>query len=89
MMTNAVGASVRASRFYKEYREIVKAFFDCIIGPVMGNRIVLFVPYETKSIPYEERVFFITKARNLVHTVEEKIDSKFRVGIGPVYAREE
>ena len=89
MMTNAVGASVRASRFYKEYREIVKAFFDCIIGPVMGNRIVLFVPYETKSIPYEERVFFITKARNLVHTLEEKIDSKFRVGIGQVYSMEE
>lgn len=84
MLTNAVGASVRASKFYSVFREICKEFFDCLVGPVMGNRIVLLIPYEMDVIKYEERVHILSKARNMIHKLEMRIESKFRCGIGRV-----
>ena len=84
ILTNAVGASVRASRFYPELREIARGFFDCLVGPVMGNRIVILVPHETGRVEYEERVEILTRMRNLIHKLESRIDSKFRGGIGRV-----
>ena len=84
MLTNAVGASVRASKFYSTFREICKEFFECLVGPVMGSRIVLLVPFEGESIRYEERVQILSKARNMIHKLETRIESKFRCGIGRV-----
>lgn len=50
----------------------------------MGNRIVLLVPYENATEDYEERVAIVTRARNMVHKFENRIDSMFRCGIGRV-----
>ncbi|MBQ1311269.1 MAG: response regulator [Blautia sp.] len=86
ILTNAVGASVRASSFYPEFREIVKGFFDCLVGPVMGNRVVLLLPYEKENVTYEERVSILTRTRNLVHKLEQRIEGKFRAGIGRVHS---
>lgn len=83
-LTNAVGASVRASKFYPELREIVKEFFNCITGPVMGNRVVLLIPHDTGKVDYEERVEILTRTRTMIHKLEHRIDSKFRAGIGRV-----
>ncbi len=82
--TNAIGASVKASQFYPTFRETAKGFFDGIVGPVMGNRIILLVSYDQESAPYEERVRILTAARNMVHRLEQRIDCKFRAGIGKV-----
>lgn len=89
VMTNVIGASVKASRFYNEYREIAKSFFPCIVGPVMGNRIVLLLPYSKSSISYEERVIFITKARNMMRKLEQQFEIYFRAGIGTVKSMDE
>lgn len=84
ILTNAVGASVRANKFYPEFREIAKGFFECLVGPVMGNQIVLLVPHEKEKVEYEERVEILTRMRNMIHKMELRIDSKFRGGIGRV-----
>ncbi len=85
MLTNAIGVSVRANRFYSEFRETAHDFFDCIVGPVMSNRIVLLVPHEDNTVTYEERVDILHNARNMVHKLEQTItDVKFRAGIGKV-----
>ena len=42
-LSNAVGASVKANKFYSTFREIAQGFFECLVGPIMGNRIVLLV----------------------------------------------
>ena len=84
VLTNVIGASVRASRFYSEFRETARGFFDCIVGSVMGNRIVLLVPHQRDSVTYEERIDILTNARNMVHKLEQRIDAKFRAGIGRV-----
>lgn len=84
ILTNAVGASVRASKFYSTFREICKDFFECLVGPVMGSRIILLVPFERESVTYEERVQILSKARNMIHKLETRIESKFRCGIGRI-----
>lgn len=84
LLTNAVGASVRASKFYPELREIVKEFFSCLVGPIMGNRVVVLVPHERGRVEYEERVEILTRTRNMIHKLENRIDSNFRGGIGRV-----
>ena len=84
VLSNAVGASVKANKFYSIFREIAQGFFECLVGPIMGNRIVLLVPYENATEDYEERVAIVTRARNMVHKFENRIDSMFRCGIGRV-----
>ncbi|MDO4620414.1 MAG: helix-turn-helix domain-containing protein [Lachnospiraceae bacterium] len=81
-LDNAVGASVKASREYASFREIVQLFFNCVVGPVMGNTIVLLVPCDMQKMNYEQRVTTLQSARDMVHKLEEKIDSHFRCGIG-------
>lgn len=82
ILTNVVGSSVKANKFYSTFREIAQGFFDCLVGPIMGNRIVLLVPCEEAMEEYETRVEIVTRARNMIHKLESRIDSKFRCGIG-------
>lgn len=82
ILTNAVGAGVRAEKYYPQLRETAKEFFHCLVGPVMGNRVVLLIPCAKENVTYEERVHILTRARNMVHKLESRIDSKFRAGIG-------
>lgn len=82
VLTNAVGASVKANKFYSTFREIAQGFFECLVGPIMGNRIVLLVPCEEETIQYETRVDIVSRANKMVHKFESRIESKFRCGIG-------
>lgn len=83
-MTNAIGVSVRVNKSYPMVREIVKDYFDCVTGPAMGNRLVLFLSFEQEKMRYEERVEIITRARNMIHKLENSMDIKCRGGIGSV-----
>lgn len=81
-ITNAVGASMLADKFYPELRDIAKGFFNCFVGPLMGNRVVLYVPTEQRKLSYEERVRILEKTRNMIYKLEERITYDFRGGIG-------
>lgn len=83
-MTNAIGVGVRVNKYYSMVREIVKDYFDCVIGPAMGNRLVLFLSFEQEKVRYEERVEIITRTRNMIHKLESSMDVKCRGGIGSV-----
>lgn len=83
-MTNAIGVGVRVSKYYAMIREIIKDYFDCVMGPVMGNRLVLFLSFEEEKMRYEERVEIITRTRNMIYKLENSADFKCRGGIGSV-----
>ena len=83
-MENAVGMSVKAQSFYAEFREIVKGFFDCIVGPIMGNKIVLLVPASESTFTYDERALIVERTRNMMHKLDSRIDVKFKAGIGDI-----
>lgn len=81
-ITNAVGASMKANKFYPELREIAKGYINCLVGPVMGNRIVVFVPREMGEVDYEERVRILERVRSMVYKLEDRVEYNFRAGIG-------
>lgn len=83
-MTNVIGANVRANKYYENIKELVKDYFECIVGPVMGNRIALDVPFHSEKARYEERVEIITRSRDMIHKLEDRVDLCFRAGIGTV-----
>ncbi len=88
-MTNAVGSSVKMQRYYKEISDELKRTFDCVVGPIMANRIVVLVPCESETLSYEERIAIINKARDLIRILGAKTDTDYRIAIGTVRPLEE
>ncbi len=88
-MTNAVGASIKAQSSYQILREMIKDTFPGIIGPVMGNKIPLFMPTEQENFNYAERIEIIEKSRELARRMWKRVDVRFRVGIGSIHPMNE
>ncbi|MDD2959003.1 MAG: response regulator [Lachnospiraceae bacterium] len=84
-LLNPVGLSVKAQSFYPEFRAIVKSYIRCIIGSVMSNRIVAVVPFPREKMEYEERIRAIEDTRAIVGRLEERLEARFRAGIGRCY----
>lgn len=85
-LANELGSSVRINRNYKMLRELIADYERCIIGPIMGNQLILYVPVEKEHISYDERVELITRYRNLRRKLEEKIELEFYIGISNVHS---
>lgn len=90
-LTNPIGASVRVQGFYREIRETIKEYFKCIVGAMMANMVVVYVPAagESERSEYEDRVDIIENARKLVRKLKSRIDADFRIGIGSVQRLED
>ncbi len=88
-MTNAVGSSVKMQRYYREISEELKKNFNCVVGPIMANRMVVLVPCEEESLSYESRIRIIDKARDLIRVLGAKTDTDYRISIGSVRSLEE
>ncbi|MDD6058718.1 MAG: response regulator [Clostridiales bacterium] len=84
-LENAIGVGVRIHTHYPRLKEIVKEFFQGIVGPMMANAVIVFVPCrENKDAEYEERIEIIENARKMVRKLKSVLDAQFRVGIGSV-----
>lgn len=83
-LTNEIGSGVRLENNYSYIREQLKENINCIIGPVMSNRIVLLVPFHKSEQEYGERVIFIERVRDLICGLGREIDTTLRLGIGNV-----
>lgn len=84
-LENAIGVGVRIHSHYSRLKEIVKEFFKGIVGPMMANAVIVFVPCEEKGEEeYEGRIQMIENARKMVRKLNRVLDASFRVGIGSV-----
>ncbi len=83
-LTNPVGISVKAQSFYHVIRENLKEEFNCIVGPLMVNKIIAFIPSDKLQLEYDDRIKLIEKARNLVRELTKQIDIQIKIGIGSV-----
>lgn len=88
-MTNPIGVAVKAQKFYEELKEIIKEFFSCVIGPVMANKVVVFVVESDLGNEYNERVKIIQYTRDMLNKLKLRIDVRFRVGIGSIQSLEQ
>ncbi len=84
-MTNAVGTSVHIQNNYGIIREIVKSYFQCIVGYAMANKIAVFVPTNQFAMGYNDRIELINKSRELVLMLRKRLNVSFRIGIGSVH----
>lgn len=83
-LENTVGTGVKIQGHYQEIREILKGCIRCVVGPVMTNKIILFVPHRNVKIDYNMRIHMIDDARKIVSKLQETIALEFRIGIGSV-----
>ncbi|MGB4659884.1 MAG: response regulator [Mobilitalea sp.] len=84
ILTNPVGISVKAQSFYPVIKESLKEEFVCVVGPIMVNKIVIFLPSQKQQLEYDERSNLIEKMRKLIRELSKRIDVQFKVGIGSI-----
>ncbi len=84
LLTNPVGISVKAQSFYPIIRDGLKEEFHCVAGPIMVNKIVVFLPSEKQQLEYDDRISLIEKTRKLIRELGKRIDIQFKAGIGSV-----
>lgn len=84
ILTNPVGVSVKAQSFYPAIRTSLKEEFECIVGPIMVNKISAFLPCAKPQMEYDDRTYLIEKMRGLIRDLSKQIDVQFKVGIGSV-----
>ena len=89
-MVNPVGATIRLQQQITLFRTILKAFFpSCVIGPVLANRIVVFIPCLHPSMTTEEQEFRHDRAEHMMKQLRKKLNLYFSLGIGEVQSIEE
>ena len=88
-LTNAVGTGIKMQSYYKEMREVIKGFYECVVGSVMANRMIIYVPYGKESLEYRERIEIIENTRTMIRKLKKYIDVRFRAGIGSIVKLEE
>ena len=71
-----------ARTFYQDFRMIVKGFFPAAIGPVLSNRVVLFIPCEKKDV----REDISEKVTTMIKILSDRTGFMFRAGIGSVHS---
>lgn len=86
---NVIGSSVLSQSFYPQLRDIIKSRFSCIVGPVMLNRIIVYVPVPLRTDSYSERCDAVASAEYIIERMSEKANVQFRVGIGSVKSSDE
>jgi two-component system response regulator YesN len=84
MLTNPVGVSVKAQTFYPVIRENLKEEFNCVVGPIMVNKIAIFLPSSKMQLEYDDRTMLIETMRRVIRDLTKRIDVQFKVGIGSV-----
>jgi two-component system response regulator YesN len=83
-VSNEVGSGVRLDDRYDAIKEGLKSCMHCIVGPIMGNRIIVLAPYKESEMPFGERSVLTDKFRNKLHQLESEFDLALHVGIGRI-----
>lgn len=83
-LTNPVGIGIRIQSEYNKLREMIKGRFNCVVGPLLSNKIICYMPSKDRQSDYNERVSVIEKCELLSSELSEKLSARFRIGIGSV-----
>ncbi|HEX2925486.1 MAG TPA: helix-turn-helix domain-containing protein [Ruminiclostridium sp.] len=84
-MVNRLGMSIKGQSFYPILRDIIKGKCRCFVGPVILNRIIVYVPSQTRKAEYESRLDAIDIAESIHNQSAGKINADFFIGIGRIY----
>ncbi len=78
-----LGDSVQNQKFYTFFRDSLKHKSKCIVGPVMLDRVVVYVAQSVED-DYQQRVQAVGFLEDIIVRLEYKYELDFKVGIGRV-----
>ncbi|MSR94638.1 helix-turn-helix domain-containing protein [Clostridiaceae bacterium 68-1-5] len=83
-LANAVGTSIRIQGKYPQIKEIIKRYFSCIVGAMMGNMIVVYLPGEgmAEEEEYDSRIRQIEEARKMGRDLQKEAQVQTRIAFG-------
>ncbi len=76
--------SLDIQEIYAFFKDNLKYRWKCIVGPVMLDRVVVYVAQGIDDL-YQQRVQSITCIEDIMRLLEEKYDIEFKVGIGRIH----
>ncbi len=85
-LSNPVGTGIKLQDHYGKLREIIKTKLGCVVGPLLSNKIICFIPVSKSKAEYSERVSIIERCELLRRELTEKTGEQFRMGIGGIEA---
>lgn len=78
---NKIGAGVQGEKMYAEYKKIIKSACNCIVGPIMLNRIIVYVFDESKEECFEQKAESVKLAQGILDRAV-RIYPDIYIGIG-------
>ncbi len=78
---NKIGAGVQGEKMYGEYKKILKSLCKCIVGPIMLNRIIVYVFDESEEEDFELKTKSVRLAQNILNRAI-KIYPDIHIGVG-------
>lgn len=82
---NKEGLCVKSQTFYRYFRDVFKGKCKCLIGPLMMNRIFVFIPVSVKEDEYAMKLETVSIAKYVYDSLSEKVDVDISIGIGRAY----
>lgn len=78
---NKIGAGVQGEKMYSEYKNIIKSACTCIVGPIMLNRIIVYVFDDSKAECFEQKSESVKLAQIIIDRASRIYPDIF-IGIG-------
>ncbi len=83
-----LGEAAYIQQFYTFFKDRLKYKNKCIVGPVMLDRVVVYVA-KAHEDPYQQRVQAMACLEDIVDEMEKRYDHEFTIGIGKVHSDQE
>ncbi len=78
---NKIGAGVQGEKMYAEYKKIIKSAGNSIVGPIMLNRIIVYIFDDSKEAGFEQKSRSVKLAQNILERASRLYPDIF-IGIG-------
>ena len=78
---NKIGAGVQGEKMYDEYKKVIKSSCTCVVGPIMLNKIIIYVFEETAEGSFEQKSKSIRIAEHIIRRIERIYPDVF-IGLG-------
>ena len=81
MGIDKVDAQVKGNAIHSQFRDVLKGICECVVGPIMSNKMVIYVNAYCGEESYEQKERAITVAEKIVRRTSH-IFENIRIGIG-------
>jgi len=86
IFTNRVDLSFQSQSFQEHFRAVIKGICRCIVGPVMLNRMIVFIPVDKDYCQEKAKERAIEIARSLHTKLAKRVNKSLSIGIGNSYS---